>query len=554
MAMAVSALSLTGCDDDSTSASKAPEIESITASETTTTMGQTIQLIVVATDKNDAALNFQWSATGGTFSATDDDTVSWTAPEEETIFTLTVKVDNDVEITTGTIDIGVGVYVPTVQPYYVGAEACSGCHAATYADWMGTAHSDAYDRKLEELAAYCMPCHTVGYDDTVDNGGWDENPVSELTNIQCESCHGPASAHLASTDKINDPQISASLNEDACAPCHVSSRTSFWTDWESHLHNVGTHVGENGSYGGRSGCSRCHGGNGYIQYIADGTSPAYDFATEEVVTVNCVTCHDPHDATNHYQLRAGDATMPDGDVVTVGGAGLTCQNCHTGRRDATDIEEQLSLGDSHGGPHHGPNTAILHGINIADEVAPAGFVWANSMHASIEGSCANCHMHGEGVQPPATNGFSSHKFEPSVESCEPCHGVIADFDDILAHNDYDGDGAVEGVQSEVSGLMADLLDAFISIAGLDTVGYDGDDDLDIIATAAFDTNGAPAFAGLAGGLTERDVRAAAYNLLVVSYDHSHGVHNAAFAIQLLQQSYQHIGGTLTGKELIPGGF
>ncbi|NIT60796.1 MAG: hypothetical protein GWN00_32700, partial [Aliifodinibius sp.] len=58
---------------------------------------------------------------------------------------------------------------------------------------------------------------------------------------------------------------------------------------------------------------------------------------------------------------------------------------------------------------------------------------------------------------------------PTVEACEQCHGPITDFDEIMALEDFDGDGNVEGVQSEVEGLSDLLVEALVA-DGLDTLG------------------------------------------------------------------------------------
>lgn len=50
------------------------------------------------------------------------------------------------------------------------------------------------------------------------------------------------------------------------------------------------------------------------------------------------------------------------------------------------------------------------------------------------------------------------------------------------------------------------------------------------------------------------MRQAGFNLLAVEFDHSHGIHNAAFTVQLLQQSYKHVTGfdIPNGHMLMPG--
>jgi hypothetical protein len=533
--LAIAALDLAGCEKtESGPTNEAPVITSLSASSTTTTEKQPVTLVVVASDPEGDGLSYEWIAPSGSFNTTHSDTVIWTAPEEEGIFSITLRVDDSVNVSTGSIDIGVGVYVPAVQPYYVGAAQCSGCHSAVHTVWLTTAHSGAFDNEHESFHSdSCLACHTVGYDTTIDNGGYDENPITALQNVQCENCHGPASAHLASTDKINDPRISATPDESVCEPCHTSSRTSFWTDWETSGHAAGATVTGYPGDEGSSSCAACHNGTGFVEKVTGGS-----VVSHPAQPIGCSVCHDPHSAANEFQLRTMTATNPNGVVITGGGAGTLCMNCHTGRRTNSQVAATLASGSDHFGPHHGNQGAFLYPAVYAD-VTDGGFTFASSNHLDIENSCATCHMHGEGVQPPATNGFSSHKYEPSVEACEPCHGVLSSFDDIIAKQDFDGDGSVEGVQSEVHGLMS-LLEGALLATGLDTTGT-GDS---VITAAGWSTDSTATWAGVdLGTYSLLKIRGAAWNLAAVTYDHSYGVHNAIFTIQLLQQSYKALVGS-----------
>ena len=535
--LAVSSFALMGCEESTGSGNKAPEIVSITASATTVSKGNSVILIAVVTDADGDAIEYKWSADEGTFTSADNDTVTWTAHEVEEIVTLELEVNDGINISTSTIDIGVDVYVPAVQPYYMGAAACSGCHAATYAGWAETNHADARDRKLADLnghytPASCDECHTVGFDTTVDNGGFDENPIQAMANIQCESCHGPASAHVAGNGDVSE--ISVSYGEDVCMQCHVedSAYHPQMDEWQTSGHFNGATMDTTSAgwhYGGS--CSRCHTGNGYVEYVETGIVAT--IAIDEATKVNCSACHNPHEGTNDHMLREIDsATMAGGDVVTEGGFGITCMNCHTGRRSQEDIAEQIAEGGSRGiGPHHGNQGAFLN-PDVFFDVSGGTFTWTSSNHLSMENSCVTCHM------------AEGHGNEPTVEACESCHGVLTDFDDIIAKEDFDGDGLAEGVQSEVTGLMT-LLDDAIIATGIDTTGglsvsqAAGKDSLDAVWDAV----------NAAGTYTVSQIRGAVFNYLAVDYDHSHGIHNFAFTVQLLQQSYKY----LTGND-VPAGY
>ncbi len=530
-ALAISSFALMGCEESTGSGNKAPEIVSITADSTSVSRGASAILIAVVTDADGDAIEYKWEAGSGTFSSTDNDTVTWTAGETVEVVMITLEVNDGLNISTDSINIGVETYVPAVQPYFVGASTCQSCHSATYTTWSETHHGEAFDSVTG--TEYCMACHTTGYDTDLANGGFDDNRVSDLHGVQCESCHGPGSAHaLASSPDAAD--ITVTVSEAVCQECHGSDHTTFWADWAGSGHGSVTsgYPGASSS----SGCSKCHSGNGFIDFASNGVASPGAY-TEDVIDINCVACHDPHSATNKHQIRKADSvTLPNDAVVTVGGLGLLCQNCHTGRRSDDDITDQVTLGNGHFGSHHGNQGSMLHQAVVVKDVAPAGFVWSNSNHRLIEDSCVTCHLHGEeGVK-------TGHAFEPSVEACEPCHGVIADFDDIVAKNDYDGDGMVDGVQTEVHGLVDALFDGLMA-TGIDTTGYTDDDDFATLLHAA----GAPAdsvsvWAGLTTGLTPQMVRESAFNLSAVLYDHSYGIHNFAFIVQLLQQSYKYVAG------------
>jgi len=92
----------------------------------------------------------------------------------------------------------------------------------------------------------------------------------------------------------------------------------------------------------------------------------------------------------------------------------------------------------------------------------------------------------------------------------------------IPKDDYDGDGKVEGVQTEVEGLMT------ILAKSLPPVGQDG-----IVMAEDF---------------TEKQLKAA-YNYNFVYYDGSHGIHNTQYTVGLLKASIKD----LTGKTISTGG-
>lgn len=108
-----------------------------------------------------------------------------------------------------------------VESHFVGSEACRKCHRQEYAIWKQTPHAHAFETlekakfpSNRQFDAECVVCHTVGfknptgyYDPPAAKGLKKSDPAKyaqlmvehnkRLENVGCESCHGPASAHVA---------------------------------------------------------------------------------------------------------------------------------------------------------------------------------------------------------------------------------------------------------------------------------------------------------------------------------------------------------------------
>ena len=96
---------------------------------------------------------------------------------------------------------------------YAGDTQCFVCHQAEFGVWQKSKHSHAYDA-LAKIAKHptgrnfdgeCIVCHTVGYE--IRTGYLNEKQTPHLKNVQCESCHGPASLHVdEETDNLKKRQ------------------------------------------------------------------------------------------------------------------------------------------------------------------------------------------------------------------------------------------------------------------------------------------------------------------------------------------------------------
>lgn len=103
---------------------------------------------------------------------------------------------------------------------YVGEQACQACHVQEHAIWQQSRHGQALEslrRVNKTFDPDCIICHTVGFRTA---GGYiDDEVTTHLSNVQCESCHGPGKAHVASNGAAKFSAKSVT-KESVCAQCH----------------------------------------------------------------------------------------------------------------------------------------------------------------------------------------------------------------------------------------------------------------------------------------------------------------------------------------------
>jgi hypothetical protein len=287
----------------------------------------------------------------------------------------------------------------------------------------------------------------------------------------------------------------------------------------------------------RDACVRCHTAPGFIQYCDNLANPATYATNYTYEAVTCQACHDPHDASNPHQLRTSTTVTFNGNTgftVTNAGAGGFCMNCHKSRNGSVtnsiiNYPQGLATwnGGSSFGPHDSPQGDMLEGINgyTYGQVMPV------SPHANVvSNTCVGCHMQVIASTDPAFTLAGGHTTKMSYTNslnvkvnityvCAQCHGNINTFNFPVA--DYDGDGVVEGVQTEVQNLLNKLSTYLPNASGV----VDG-----LVKTPSPKTTWTPA--QLEG----------AYNYQFVSNDGSLGVHNLAYAVSLLKASIANLSG------------
>jgi hypothetical protein len=452
---------------------------------------------------------------------------------------------------------------------------CISCHTVGY-DSNTNAVNNGFDDVATQVGWTFPPVLT--------NGNWAAmtNRLQNLANIQCENCHGAGSEHaIGELDGLQRPEakaaIAVSFIAGNCAQCHDSKPNHVRSaEWNNSLHARVTRTPSGTS---RPQCVRCHTAAGFTGWAEaggmtalnryptniiwanddstniltyTGIAPAYTSpatppdTTYEALT--CATCHDPHNAENPHQLRLPQAaiTLSDGTTVTNAGSGAFCMQCHNNRDGSyTNMLVQYPLGKytwaggSAFGTHDSPQADVLEGVNAETY----GKFIPSAAHAnSVSNTCAGCHMQPVASTDPAFTKAGGHTFSMTysnasgvvvdkVDVCVKCHGPITSFD--MVKLDYNGDGVIEGVQTEVQHLLDKLSTLLPPRSGYQAnpANYVADGLVKASdSQMAIYTNVPTKF--LQGY----------YNWDVVFRDGSKGVHNAPFVVGLLKASIADLTG------------
>lgn len=465
---------------------------------------------------------------------------------------------------------------------YVGVNTCALCHSGGLVapdmvpSWQNTLHSHVFADGVNgvlgtHINQSCSQCHATGYDtDTnavnggfddlakqqgwsfptvLTNGNYDAMPaeVKALANVQCESCHGPGSEHayaLGNTNVSNWPRLSVTLSSGDCNQCHDAPTHHIkGTEWLVSGHANTTHVPTGPT---RTACVACHTSLGFLARIQGWSSTNTTYAA-----IGCQTCHEPHGQTmptnNPHMLRVlGSVTMPDGTTVTNAGEGSLCLECHHTRNGAaaTNVANYQQgkptwFGGSSFGVHDSPQGDMIEGVNA---ITYGQSIPSSAHRYTVTNLCVGCHMQATASDPndPSFLKAGGHTFHMSyttvstngvtnvvdkVDACFQCHGPIDSFD--MPKQDYNGDGVIEGVQTEVQHLLDTLSTMLPNGNYVSNGNYVADG---LVKSPSTRTNWPTKFLN------------AAYNWQFVNNDGSKGVHNAPFATGLLRASIADLTG------------
>jgi predicted CXXCH cytochrome family protein len=311
---------------------------------------------------------------------------------------------------------------------------CVLCHEDESFGWRETAHANALTT-LQASSSYiddCRPCHTTGWDEDDNLYGADDawaaadEDTLVYRDVQCETCHGPASQH--NNPYIEDPN-DVLMEEDPqlwdaalCGTCHEDTHHPYYEEWQLSAH-AGSLLGSVGIVETNEECAVCHVAQSFKSWLDNGETEIID---DEPQPITCQACHTAHSNDNPGQLR-----LPLGQNVI-------CSKCHNAE------------GALPGETVHHATWEVFTGT--LDFEYP-GKSYPNSPHTVVlaQQACVACHVFQTPYIDESNPAKTGHTFEPRLESCLSCHPGETSFD-------------VDGVQTEIQGLI-DQLQAEINAAG-----------------------------------------------------------------------------------------
>ncbi|MFT3698942.1 MAG: multiheme c-type cytochrome [Kofleriaceae bacterium] len=108
------------------------------------------------------------------------------------------------------------------QASYVGSASCGDCHDEAVKFWQKTVHAQAWQTLVERGQQFdydCIGCHVTGWQKP---GGSNLATNENLRDIQCETCHGPASIHVKKNGEEKPIAMIKTPPDNLCATqCHT---------------------------------------------------------------------------------------------------------------------------------------------------------------------------------------------------------------------------------------------------------------------------------------------------------------------------------------------
>lgn len=338
-----------------------------------------------------------------------------------------------------------------ISNVWVGANKCNGCHGDKVAEWGGTLHAHAIDALRDtngvfqpiQFGTECIACHSVGWKQP---GGFrDLTNTPHLGGVGCETCHGPANAHVNISGRQYHPV--ATLAPELCGGCHTDAHHP---TYDEYIHSGHYEVSPDVSYGIAAGVGTFNPGTlvtniggtnlttwyGYIDYTNGpnaGKSGAASGIYNSLRTVAGITsgygrgmsCGPCHSAAvrsamlQNYEARQGGITNALALPTATDGAtwGPTCATCH----DPHSAENPHQLRQ----PKYSTNYFTFFTGSVLATNLSTNVYWSTNLFTSINGI--------DVVSTPGTietnvsqdiryeNHVFASQYNPDIQVCAQCH-------------------------------------------------------------------------------------------------------------------------------------
>jgi hypothetical protein len=127
---------------------------------------------------------------------------------------------------------------PKGKASYTGTESCVDCHDEQVTFWKTTRHAGAWKTLVDRGQQFdysCIGCHVTGW---TMPGGSNLAHNDNLRDVQCETCHGPGSIHVAKGGLEKPFAIVRNPKQDLCASqCHTTEHSDTF-QYEAYMRDI----------------------------------------------------------------------------------------------------------------------------------------------------------------------------------------------------------------------------------------------------------------------------------------------------------------------------
>ena len=289
-------------------------------------------------------------------------------------------------------------------------------------------------------------------------------------------------------------------------------------------------------------CAGCHSTPGFLDLLgADGSAAGkLDRPAPTGTVIGCIACH------NSAARTLTSVTFPSGVKIENLGADARCMTCHQGRTSFSSVGKAIAGQDDDAvnpkltfiNIHYRAAAATLYGSTANGGYEYPGKIYAGRFqHTEAYNRCTACHD-------PHTTAVRATGFRA-------CHAQVTDAKSLrqirVSTTDFDGNGRTdEGIAQEIENQTTRLHDAIVAYAKAvikKEIVYDFHENpyffIDTNGNGIADKNETQ-MSNKYDAWTPRLLKAA-YNYQFVSKDPGAYAHNPTYTLQLLYNSFSHLG-------------